>query len=887
MSSPPGTPRWPATVYFGLALAVLGCRQNLLLASSGVPALAAAAPVDLTGGAGDYALDFGPVGIGEEASAALALENIGAAPLTVTQTAPPTDGAFSLNVGTVTIAAGCQVPLTASYKPVLAGKRSFVIVLQTDSPKIPVLTIILSGEGEKGALTVSPQVVNFGDVVIHTSVSRTITVTNISAFALMITPSAVQGPTGMAFSVGRTDPFPLGAGQAIEVTATYAPVVPSAADSAQFALTPNIGPPIAVSLLGIALESGLQTSPSFLDFSFVAPGQAPTKTVRLVNVGNIPVTIAAVVLAASVGQSSAAYSIPAGLPSGAGTPRVLAPGHELDVPVTFSPPQLGYYPGELRVTAADLIGLYAIPLKGYGGGAAISCSPRGLDFETVAAGFTTTLPIVCTNTGTDVPGHPEAGLTLTSMPTSSGVFIADFDSPSFSQPLAAGQTAQIDVSYRPLGAESDTGTMTVISNVDNGSPAPVVYLAGNAIVEGPCNFDLAPAAVEWGGVPLPVSTPPTLALTVTNLGPNECYLWQLELNSNSYPQAFSLPSGTMSSQRLSPPGGQGPYPSVLTLPIAFVANQAGSYTGAVTFHISSGALPDQIVPLNAIAGYGCITFQPVSLDFGTVGLSNGQLCRAKRGSVVAVNGCTQDVNLTGIHVDAPFAVTATPPLPLHIAQGTSSPPLQLTFEPVTFGTSFATASVYDDISAIPAELPLRGTSVDSATQIDAFPPPDNRPIDILWVMDDDDEDVFSFVDQPNSPSGAFSFPINGFIEASEGMDSHIAVMGDDYCALGQFEPCPTCGTVADSATIIIPRQRNAAKALASLLTSTINPSPSCGALSPGLEGPYEDTMLPAIYAALQPAVLAGHNASFLRDDARLLILVFNGDEAEGEKMSQL
>jgi hypothetical protein len=681
------------------------CRSSGVQLVDGVPALTAAPPVMLSGGPGAYTVDFGVVAIGQETSAPLTLANVGSAALAVTQTGPSTDGPFTLSIGgSVLIPAGGKVTLIAYYKPAEVGARRFVVQLQTDSPKIPLLTVTLSGDGEKALLAVAPPFVDFGNVVVHTSASLPIRLTNDSAFELTVTPSAMQGPAAALFSLVDAGAFALGAGETAQLTATYAPVVPSSADSAQFTLAPNVGLPITMNLQGVALQRGLLITPANLDFSFVAPQQTPTSTVRIANIGNVEITLFSVGLEGN-GQGSRAFTVPAGLPSGAASTKKLASGEELDVPVTFSPLDLGFYSSNLRVTVAYDVGDVPIdvPIQGYGGGASIACLPVALDFGVVGAGVSTTLPLLCTNTGVDVPGYPVAGLQILGAPTSSSLFSADFSASA--QPLAAGQTIQIDVNYLPLGAASDMGTLTVLSNVQNGSPAPVIQLSGSAVSAGPCNFALTPVALDWGVVQL--NTPETLGFTVTDLGPNDCIVWDFGLAAGTS-TAFSLANPGMGSQRLSPPGG--PNPTSLTVPIVFdaVTKNVGPYSGEATFQISNPAAPNQFVPLKGLAQTSCLTLQPTSLEFGTVDSCDGGPCTTWPRSVVAQNGCAFDAHLTAISAQAPFAPYDLPALPLRIAAGDSSPPLSFSFAPTTFGDFYGAASFATDLQPSSMSLFLHG-----------------------------------------------------------------------------------------------------------------------------------------------------------------------------------
>src|SRR5262249_14837088 len=154
--------------------------------------------------------------------------------------------------------------------------------------------------------------------------------------------------------------------------------------------------------------------------------------------------------------------------------------------------------------------------------------------------------------GSTIPSHPEADLVIGRLPTSNPAFGATVDATS-SATLEAGQTALIDVSYLPSGvAGGDSATLTVLSNVTS-SPAPVIRLIGQGIDVGPCSYAVAPTQLDWGAVSGADRSLHTLALTITNLGPNLCVIDALRL-SDSDTGAFTLPGGAIASQLLAPPG---------------------------------------------------------------------------------------------------------------------------------------------------------------------------------------------------------------------------------------------------------------------------------------------------------------------------------------------
>jgi hypothetical protein len=118
----------------------------------------------------------------------------------------------------------------------------------------------------------------------------------------------------------------------------------------------------------------------------------------------------------------------------------------------------------------------------------ISCSPSRLDFGVVTH-TSTTLPIICTN----VASQPWNFDPFTS---TSGAFTAALRDGSPDR-LSPGDSAVIDVSYRPSGTESDTGTLTIA--VDPQDAIATVMLTGRAMLQR-CDFTIAPSAFDAGTI---------------------------------------------------------------------------------------------------------------------------------------------------------------------------------------------------------------------------------------------------------------------------------------------------------------------------------------------------------------------------------------------------
>jgi hypothetical protein len=317
-------------------------------------------------------------------------------------------------------------------------------------------------------IAVLPGSIDFGSVVVHSVLSRTVTVTDCTNLDVVATPS-LHGPEASLFTLSETEPFVVQAQTTVSVTVSYAPDTISTLDSASILFSFNTGNSVVVSLMGWAVQSGLQITPMPLDFGFVQAGASETRTLRLTNVGNVSVMLPAAVIANP--GTPPAFSIP----DGGWTGGTLAPGESVDLPVSFAPPQAARFEGEIDFTFSDSSNEIPIALVGYGGGAALTCAPRTLDFGVAPTGMTTTLPLICTTTGSDVPG--QADLILASVASDNPAFTVQSNPPPPID-LVAGRSVQIDVTYdpnAPTGHDAATLTLYLTHGLDGPDAGLLVW----------------------------------------------------------------------------------------------------------------------------------------------------------------------------------------------------------------------------------------------------------------------------------------------------------------------------------------------------------------------------------------------------------------------------
>ncbi len=821
----------------------------------------------------EVSLDFGQVGIGQVFQRTLVIPSTAQQDFHLISVDTSTEGefAFGAPIGSLFPADGL-LSAAVTFAPQSLGAKSATIVLHTDDPTTGTITLSLSGTGvTQSCPFVTPQLLNFGNSVIGTPVTRTVTVNNCSEANVELSESLAQGSNAALFTVQHLqDDLVLTAGAAVSLDMTYTPSAASFEDTAfvTFGIGPDAGA-LVVDLQGAGLLDCLQINPSPLDFSAVQPGAAETLDLFVKNICAQTQIVSSIDLVHP--GSPTAFSL-AGDSWGGGA---LDGGDSGDLRVTFAPTTLAAYNGELDVSSPGGNGVDAVALKGFGGGAAIACAPGSLDFETAAVGSETSLAVTCTNTGTDVPGHPEAGLSISTLTSSNPLFTANVDPASPMQPLAMGQSLQIDVTYRPTEATSDrnVGTLTVGSNVTS-APAPSVVLSGGAIDEQPCHYTITSTSLDFGQISL--GRPATEGFAIVNLGPNECLVTGLDIALGSDP-VFSLTNGPVVSQRLSPPspdGGAMPYPTALEVLVGFTPQQANTFTGSVIFAVSNPAAPEQTVSLSGTGAPSCFWLRPSQIHFPTVGTSGGQSCGENEGSFVAVNDCGHDVTVQSVTANDSTNLTLLNPstLPQTLSDGTASIPFQMRFTPLTAGTWGTGALVQTDLQAVPFGVGITGLAVAGSSQTDVFADA-NLKVDLLFVLD-------TAYGNENGPRAAAQ--LSAFFPPPPFVDYHVGVTTTDVCGGansedGRLWPCPSCKDDGGTPTIITPDDPNASADLSQLLDAGAGQYNTAAC-----DGMYEPQFFQAAYEALSGTVF--YNQTFVRPDAQHAVLVVTADFSDDGSM---
>ncbi len=533
-------------------------------------------------GEGHFLVDFGQVVVGQKATRKIRISNIGTRRLDWSHVdgirlGDGTSPDFYLETPLVNSLKECSKDSTNQecyafiaihYTPLEEGPDSGTIIFTMDDPEYDdynnELVITLKGEGIKPDIQVclidpatqaeichdNPAVaklaVDFGMNDLGESTSHDFVVRNIGVFTLTLAAGGSQA--GVDFNTGISseytlDPDPwsgqLNPGESKQFTVTYEPF-DGGADEGRVEVTSDDpeDPVVVIELLGNGLAPKICPQPPFIvDFGSIAINSTSQKTYRFTSCGNQVLTITSLTIDSGMhGFFTFATSVT--------TPFDLSPGEAFDVEMTYAPTQLGSHAGKLNITSNDPnAGQGYIDLVG-------SCTPvptcdiyvfpMQVDFGQVSTSGFSNKTVSISNTG-----DADCVIDEIQNPTGSPEFTLGSVPP---QPIiiTPGDQRQFTVQYRPTDEGTDQGTVTIVCNSDPDENETDVALIGEGVQPPPCDFQVDPALLNFGSVPVGGSA--DRDVLVYNFGSESCNIWAWDMMPGSDPgfrpagSAFPPPS---------------------------------------------------------------------------------------------------------------------------------------------------------------------------------------------------------------------------------------------------------------------------------------------------------------------------------------------------------
>lgn len=247
----------------------------------------------------------------------------------------------------VTLNPGSVLALEISFHPLATGTQTGAITVLDSSSTSGKITVNLSGTGTFPRLTPSASTLAFGNVVLKTTSTQTLTLKSSGTAPVKITSVALSG---ISFTEsGRVLPVPMNPGQSITLQVSFNPTVAGAASGAiHIVSTSYASGLIVVSLSGTGTNPTnpvLTMSATGLNFGNDPVGKPVTRPVTLTSTGTSPVTVSAATI------TGAGFTF-----SGITFPVTLNPTIAITAQVQFDPSVIGTASGTLKFSSNSTTG---------------------------------------------------------------------------------------------------------------------------------------------------------------------------------------------------------------------------------------------------------------------------------------------------------------------------------------------------------------------------------------------------------------------------------------------------------------------------------------------------------------------------------------------------
>src|SRR5205814_321872 len=691
-------------------------------------------------------LNFGTVLVGHSEVLTNTLLNTSDSRITVLRAAvDKSDFSIAGDKLPVTLAPGDSVPFSVAYNPRAHGKSTGTVALDTTTATSTTIasastTFTASGNAvNPGQLTVTPSSITFGSVPVGTTQTQSATLANSGGSSLTISQATVNG-NGFTLS-GLTMPLTLGAGQSVVVNVSFTPPA-GGPDSGSIALgcvvstqghngkghgggLAGTNSTVMVPVSGTGMTAGqLVATPASVSLGNVQVGTNQTQQVTITNSGGTIVTISQ---ATTIGTGFSA--------SGLALPLALAAGQSQSFTVTFAPQVAGTVSGSISLASDATNPTLSILLSATAvtPGSLVS-NPSSLSFGNVQTGTSQTLSATLTNSG---------GSSVTI--TQANVSGSGFSVSGVPATLAAGQSANFNVTFAPQSSGAVTGSVSIVSNASNSTLK--ITLSGTGATPG--ILSASSQTLSFGSVQVNGSA--TQSETLTNTGGSTITVSQANVSGGS---GFSISGLNLPLTLIA---GQS-----FTFGTTFAPTSAGSVTGttSLTSDASNSTLTISLSGTGTVPGQ--LSVSPSTLDFSSVVIGQSKNMTATlsaTGSNVTVSSAsasTSEFTLSG--VSFPFTITAG-----------QSKAITVTFTPQSSGTASATISFASSASNSPTSESLTGNGT--------APPPHN--VDLSWAASSSTDVVGYNVYRATVSGGPFT-KINTALNATTAFVDNSVQAGQTY-----------------------------------------------------------------------------------------------------------
>jgi hypothetical protein len=443
-----------------------------------------------------YSIGFGDVPVGSSKTVTLVIKNTGTTDINIQNIySSIPEVTTNPSTGPLTVAAGGSLVVTVIFKPIERGNYSGELVIVSDDPSQPSVTVPFTGiSSYASGISVSPTSIGFGDVPVGSSKTVTLVIKNTGTTDINIQniyssiPEVTVNPTSGS----------LRSGESLIVTVTFTPtargnyygeLVIVSDDSSQ--------PSVTIPLAGISsYANGIDVSPNSINFGTVSVGQSATNYVRVANNGTSDLNVS--------------VSVTSGTPfTVSKNSFTLKPGQYETLTVTFAPTEKGSFSGVLAIISDDkntpkvTVNLFGetppeFPLSYY---------PRALNFGTMPLNETHEKILKIFNTSSKLV---KVDISIQNLNGNAFSFPSSYPT---SLTLSPGETRRIPVKFSPtekvyytalISLVTDTGVAKIsvtgdggyyIGNLDPSTPPPSSGGGGG----GGCSISGTPKDISLAG----------------------------------------------------------------------------------------------------------------------------------------------------------------------------------------------------------------------------------------------------------------------------------------------------------------------------------------------------------------------------------------------------
>jgi hypothetical protein len=440
------------------------------------------------------------------------------------------------------------------------------------------------------SLQFSPASLNFGTVTSGKKISQSASVTNTGTSAATI--AQIISSSNQFTTSGLVFPLTIAPSQTVNFMVWFNGAVAPGKNAGTLTFQSSDGQSpatsqIAVTAMEVTPEPQLVVSPASLDAGSATVGSKTTTTLTLSNSGTADLTVSVLTIAGTD------FSV-----AGITTPATIPAGQSASLNVIYAPSAAGSDTGSITVTSNDPSSPKKIALSGTATSAPVghlTLNPSTLAFGNVSVGSSSVLSATVTNSGQGVV-HISKVFASGAGYTESGIVTP--------ATLAAGQSAQLKVSFAPTATGLLGGTVGITS--DAPGVAPGLAMAGTGVQSA---ISVSPASISFGSIIDGQSK--SQSVTVTNTGTADLKISQMTATGTG------MTVSGMTMPLTIPASGSS------TFNVQFAPQTAGAASGSISL-TSNASSSATVIGMSGtgIVATSTMSLNPASLSFGNVNVGS-------------------------------------------------------------------------------------------------------------------------------------------------------------------------------------------------------------------------------------------------------------------------